>query len=341
MTRVLQNRGLRFLNRIFVLLSSREMIFWIMGLWLIYYTISMIWNQEAFAHFIFGLKSNVAMQLPFVLFLVSGYLNLIRASVAAFGDSWARAMRIAVLPLALMLVFTGVFISITTRQFEWIMAMPGDSIQPHWSSARYKVEDVDPGVKERILDIDIEKGGGLFKYEPKATLQKSSSEVYKIGAFPPSKIGDSFFHVLNFGFAPSLSLSEQGLVKVQEFVPLKILAPGSSDTFGIPPLPYKFLISLEPEKVHQKGNVKAAEYNMQDPLYRIRILEGQKVIAEEVTKEKVEFNNMSLGFQRHVFWVKLEAVKDRGVYLILSGLFLAIAGIPLYVAELVMRIFHK
>lgn len=301
----------------------------------------MIWDKEAFAHFISGLQSNPVIQLPFLLFLFSGYLNVVRASAAAFADSMARALRIAVLPLGLMLVFTGGFLSITTRQFEWITAMPGDFIQPHWSDDRYTVIDVDPGLDDRILDLEVENAGGLFKYEPKIAVQDSRSNKYLIGAFPPSKIGDSFLHVLNFGLAPSLSISEQGVVKAQEYVPLKILAPGSSDTFEIQPLPYNFLISMEPEKVYQKGKVKAAEFNMRDPLYRIRVLKGQEVIAEEVTKDKVQFSDVSLGIQKPVFWVQLEAVRDRGVYLIITGLFFVVFGIPLYFAELVMRIFHK
>lgn len=327
--------------RILTLFSTREMLFWLMGLWIIYYTSAMIWDREAFAHFISRLKLNLVMQLPFLLFLFSGYLNLVRAFRSAWRESAVKILLSGALPLGLLLVFTGVFISITTRQLEWIMAMPGDSIQPRWVDFGYKVEEIDPGIKERILDTDSDEGSGLFKYEPKITVKDKRSVVHKIGAFPPSKIGDSFFHVLNFGLAPFLSISEQGVVKGQEYVPLKILAPGSSDSFEIQPLPYKFLISLEPDKVYQKGTVKAAEYNTRDPLYRIRVMEGQELIAEDITREQLHFKNMTLGLQKPVFWVQLEAVKDRGVYFILVGLFLLSAGIPLYCVQLLLRIFRK
>lgn len=326
----------------FVLLSSPEMLFWIVGLWLSYYTTLVIWDKEAFSNYITGLTTKRILQAPFVLFLIVGYLNLVRVVNKAGGRSIGRTLMKAVLPLGLLLALTGAFISITTRQFEWIMALPGDGIRPRWSSDRITVEDVDPGIHDRILDIDLEKGVGLFKYEPKVTIRSSRSEVHQIGAFPPSKIGDTFFHVLNFGLAPSLTISEQGVIRAQEFVPLKILAPGSSDTFEIQPLPYTFLISLEPERVHQKGAVTASEYNMRDPLYRIRVLEERDVIAEEVTKERISFKNNTLGFHKPMFWVQLEVVKDRGVYLIVAGLFLVLIGIPIYGAERVMHILlHK
>ncbi len=332
------SRVLILMKRSYALLSSPELLFWVVGLWLSYYTTLVIWDEEAFAHYITGLQTRPVMQALFGFFLVVGYLNLARVIGCGIGRGIKRALLTAALPLGLMLTFTGAFISITTRQAQWLMVLPGDMLQPSWSVEQYRVSEIDPGIHESILDIELEKGMGLFKFEPMIMVQDSRSGVHRIGAFPPSRLGDTFFHVLNFGIAPSLSLSERGVLQAQEYVPLRMLEPGSSDTFSIEPLPYTFLVSLEAEKVHKKGDTTAAEYNMRDPLYRIRVLKGQEVIAEEITKDKIHFDDISVGFEKPVFWSQIEAVKDRGVYLLISGLFLILVGVPLYAAERVIRI---
>lgn len=317
----------RIVKKLYQVISSREFLAWTIGGWILYYVSSMIWTQETFTYFMQKLHDNLWIQTPFVLFLISGYLNLMRSAVRHFRKNKWGFLPFLFLPLGLMVFFTGFFISATTRQFEWLTVGKGDLIQPKWSGEQYRVDAIDPGIKERLLDIDMESGEGLFKYEPKVTVSDRYAGTFKVGAFPPAKIGDTYFHILNFGLSPRISLSVGGEVKATDRVPLRILMPGSSDTFEIQPLPYKFLVSLEPEKTIQKGRLKASEFNIRSPLYRIRVLEGEKVIAEAVSKKGVSFGNMEVDFLEQGFWVQLEIVRDRGVPLIIGGIMLTLTGI--------------
>lgn len=318
------------IRRLFSVLSSAEFLIWIIGGWILLYVSSMIWTEESFAYFIAALRDNMIVQIPFLFFLISGYLNLLRVSVSVSKKNRTLFLASVLLPSGILIFFTGFFVSAATRHFEWVLARTGDVIKPGWSAGAYKVDAIMPGISERFLDIDIESGKGLFKYEPKVRVRDQRAGTFDIGAFPPARIDGSYFHILNFGLAPNISVSEDAVVKGQEYMPLRILGPGSVDTFEIQPLPYKFMLSLEPERTIQKGMVTASEYNLRYPLYRIRVLEGEKVIAEAVTKESLRFRNLEIGFQEPGFWVQLEIVKDSGVPLIIAGLFMATAGIPLF-----------
>ncbi|GAB4483804.1 MAG: hypothetical protein OHK006_06120 [Thermodesulfovibrionales bacterium] len=337
MTPVRQSLPVRILSRMLSTLSTKEFLAWIIGAWIILYVSSMIWTKESFAYFVAGLKKNLIVQVPFILFLASGYLNLLRFAVPALKKGARRGLVMTVLPLGALLFLTGFFISASTRSFEWIYVKPGDVVRLPWSPEEYQVETIVPGLAERFLDIDIESGTGLFKYEPKVKIRDHEGEIFEVGAFPPAKIHGSYFHILNFGMAPKLSISENSVVRGEEYVPLRILGPGSVDTFEIQPLPYKFLLSLEPQRTIQKGQMKASEYDMTSPLYRIRVLEGETVIAEEVTKEGVRFKNFEIGFHEPGFWVHFEIVKDRGVLFILAGIFLTVAGGPLFAVGMLMK----
>lgn len=336
-----QHPALTIGRHFFRILASREVLAWLIGGWILLYVSSMIWTQESFAYFMGALRDNIVVQIPFVLFLVSGYLNLITGSAPLFKNNPKRFLAAALFPLGILLFLTGFFISGATRDFEWVLIQPGDVIQPRWGSAAYRVEAVDPGVRERFLDIDIDSGRGLFKYEPKVTVKDRSSRIFEIGAFPPTRIDDAYYHILNFGLAPNISISENAVLKAQAYLPLKILGPGSTDTFEIQPLPYKFMLSLEPERTIQKGGMEAGEFDIRSPRFRVRVFEGEKVIAEEVTKESIRFNNLEMGFAEPGFWVQLEIVKDYGVFIILAGLLVAAAGMPLFIIGILVMLFKK
>lgn len=337
----LQGRWFSIPRRLLAIFSSREFLAWMIGAWILVYASSMIWTKESFAYFMTALRDNLLVQIPFVLFLGSGYLNLIKTSASFFKKDKKRFLAVTCLPVGILLFLTGFFISASTRHFEWILAMPGDVVQPPWSSEAYRVETIDPGVAEQFLDIDIESGKGLFRYEPKVRVRDRGGRYYEVGAFPPEKLHDTYFHILNFGLAPNISIFEDAAEQGREFVPLRILGPGSVDTFQIQPLPYKFMLSLEPERTIQKGPIKASEYSIKSPLYRVRVLDGEKVIAEAVTKERMRFRNYELGFHEPGFWVQLEVVKDRGVLFILAGIFLTVTGVPLFVIAALVALFKK
>lgn len=323
------------------LLSSSAFLIWLTGGWIVFYVFSSIWMKDAFAYFVEALKESYLIQVPFLLFLLSGWLNLVRASCFLFPKGKRRFIVWVMLPLGMILFFTGFFISITTRQFEWLMVGLEHVVQPKWGRESYKVVDFQSGMKERFLDMDLgtETGKGIFSFEPKIKFVDRNSRSFEAGAFPPVKFDETYFHILNFGLAPGVRFLENGIVKDEGYMPLRIINPGSADSFEIKPYPYKFLVSLEPERIIRKGKTEAGEYNIRVPKYKVRVFEGDKVIAEAVSKEGIQFKNLNLTFFDPTFWIQLEIARDYGYPGILAGIFLIAIGIPLYLFQVVCRLF--
>jgi hypothetical protein len=157
----------------------------------------------------------------------------------------------------------------------------------------------------------------------------SSSRTYEIGAFPPDKIDDTYYHILKFGLAPGVSLLERGQVRDESYVVLRILEPGSSDYFEIPSYPYRFLVSMAPERTFQKGKLEASQFNPMKPLYKVRVFKGDREIADGISTEGIFFDDFSLRFFKPKFWMHLEAVKDPGIQVIRLGILLIVIGLPL------------
>jgi len=317
------------MKRFIGILSSKTLLIWIVGSWIAYYVLTAIWTREAFAIFVGGVARNPFFKAPFVLFLVSGYCNLIRASGEALQKRRALYLIRFVLPLGVMLFLTGFFLSLSTKQFQWIVAGEEQSIQAPWSTERYMVTGIKPGLRDNFIDVQEDRG--LFAYEPKVTLSDRSSKLYEIGAFPPSRIGGTYYHILNFGFAPGVRLSDISKVLEEGYIPLRLLPPGSSDSFEISPYPYRFLINLEPEKIVRKGNETRSQFSLKSPIYRVRILKGENIVTDAVSTEKITFDGFSLSFLKPAFWVQIEVVKDIGVPIVLTGMILICIGIPLYI----------
>ncbi|MCK5504536.1 MAG: hypothetical protein KAJ10_05210, partial [Thermodesulfovibrionia bacterium] len=74
----------------FEVLSSKVFLFWMIGGWVIYYVLTSIWMDEAFGSFAVGIGNNLLIQVPFVIFLVAGYLNFLRASMHVLKEGKAR-----------------------------------------------------------------------------------------------------------------------------------------------------------------------------------------------------------------------------------------------------------
>lgn len=309
--------------------ASKAFLLWISGAWIIYYVLQAIWVKEAFGGFVTGLRASLLFQIPFVLFFVSGSLNVIRVSRDIFKRSKMECAVWLILPVGALLFFTGFFLSITLRESAQKVVGEGNIISPPWVSESYRLVSIDPGLKDRITDFDVYKG--IFAYEPKVTVIDSSARAVKIGAFPPEKIEDTYYHILNFGLAPGLRLFEGSQLKEEGHMALNILVPGSSDFFEISPLPYRFIISLEPEKTLLKKQKQVFEFNLKDPVFYVKAFKGEKVVAEGNSIDGINVGDYTVRFIKPAFWVLLEAVKDPGISVMHAGIVLLTIGIPMSV----------
>ena len=297
------------------------------GGWVSYYVLTSIWMDEAFGSFASGIGKNPFIQIPFIVFLITGYLNLFRVSLCVLRKGMIQFFARSVLPLGILLFFTGFFLSLYLRESGQKMIGEGDIIKPPWVKETFNVKDIKPGLKDRLRNTDTDKS--IFVQEPELTLTDRNSESYRVGAFPPVKIDATYYHILNFGIAPDIKLFRGGRLMFEGYQPLRILTPGQSDFFEIPSYPYRFLISMEPEKSFQKGKFNVSDFNFKKPVYRARVFKGEKIIAEGNSRQGISFDNFTLYFADHTFWAMLEAAKDPGLPVLRFSLLLIIIGVPL------------
>ncbi|UCH80671.1 MAG: hypothetical protein JSW20_13180 [Nitrospiraceae bacterium] len=317
------------------ILSSKLFLLWVIGCWISYYVVSAIWLKEAFGVFVAGLRENLFMQVPYVLFLISACLNIIRASKDVFKKSRAGFVLWLILPLGLVLFFTGFFMSTTMRESGQRVVGEGDIVDPPWSRKQYRVTRIAPGLKDTLAFTDI--SSGIFAYEPKLSVVDASSQVSEIGAFPPSKLDSTYYHILNFGIAPGVILSEGKKILSQGYMILRIITPGTSDFFNIDPYPYRFLVSMEPEKTVQDDPGTVSQFSLKAPRFHVRVFSGEQLIAEGDSDRGIEINNLKLTFFTPAYWVLLEAVKDPGISVMHAGVILITLGIPMTFIYLFLR----
>jgi hypothetical protein len=215
----------------------------------------------------------------------------------------------------------------------------GDLIDPPWIKEQYRIIRIDPGLKDHLTDGDA--ASEIFAYEPTLTIMDKSSRTLDVGAFPPAKYQNTYFHILNFGIAPGVRLFRQNRIVNEGYMILRIITPGSSDFFEIPPYPYRFLVSMEPEKTVLQEQTRTSLFNLKDPVFRVRAMEGEKVLAEGDPREGLKINDLTLYFFKPTFWVQLEAVKDPGVSVMHIGVILITLGIPLSSILLGVSIFRR
>lgn len=332
----MMHNALRVITIPVKILSSKTCLLWLTCAWVIYYVSTAIWIDEAFAFFVYGVRNNIFILIPFLLFLVSGYLNLLRALKGRGKRDKTGYLAWFMCSLGTMLYLTGFFLSIQMRQYDNRLVGASHSLDLPWIKETYYISVVDPGLKEtfRMSDQD-----GVLAYEPNVTMTDTSGKAYTIGAYPPVRIDGTYFHVLNYGLAPGIRLYVRDILVDEGYMPLRILPPGRSDFFEISPQPFRFLISLAPEQKGHGGHHSEPVFNLRTPLLHARVFSGESIIAEGNSREGVSFNGYELTFYEPTFWVQLESAKDPGMPVMRFGIFILLFGALLYILRIVLKTF--
>jgi len=339
MNRLKLQQALQLLIVPIKILASKAFLLWMIIAWISYYSISSIWMEEAFGNFVSQLRENMLIQIPFLLFLASSIMNFIQASKDVFQKSKIGYLFWLILPLGLIIFFSGFFLSVTQREQGQRVLGKGDLIVPPWSKEEYKIIDIDPGLRDSRTDINANID--IFSHEPTLTVLDRLSRRSEIGAFPPKKLNDTYYHILNLGIAPGVRLTQGESVISNGYMILRILSPGSRDYFEIPPYPYRFSVSLEPDKQIHNGHTKTSKFNIKQPLYNVRVYKEEKVVAEGDSRKGINIDNMTLNFFQPIYWALVEAVKDPAIPVMHAGVVLITFGVPMYFIRLLFILLKR
>lgn len=310
-------------------LRSRTLTVWLVGLFILYYLTMAVWAGEAFSRYVSHLSSSNFFRAFYLLFLVNVVLRVVDSCRA----SWpAKARFFLQLPLlaGLVVLLFSFFLSLNMRKTHWAPPVGvGDAISVPWEARSYRIETVAPALEKKVLRTDND--ARLFDYEPGLTMMSTDGERYAIGAFPPRKAGSTYFHVLLFGIGPGIELRKNNELVSKGYMALRLISFGSVDTFEIQPFPYKFHLSIIPNRILKKGKETARDYDLEKPMYRVEIVKGDSVIAKAETETSVRFDgDMELSFFEPDDWVLLEIVYDPFVIWFVAGLAMLVVGVILY-----------
>jgi hypothetical protein len=319
-------------------ISSKACLLWLAGGWIMYYVSSAIWIEEAFGFFVYGIKNNLFIQIPFLIFLASGYLNVLRVFKDKLRGEKLGFISWLMLSIGTLLYFTGFFLSINVRQYDNRLVGVGHSLKLPWDRDTYSFSAVDPGLKNSFKKSDSD---GVLAYEPGITMTDSSSNSYRIGAYPPVRIDGTYFHILNYGLAPGVRFYDKGILIDEGYMPLRILPPGMSDFFDIRSYPFRFLVFLAPEYTEHGGHHPEPVFNLKTPVYNTRVFSGEKMIAEGDSREGLSFNSYYLRYFEPTYWIQLESAKDPGMLVMRYGIFIFVFGVPMYILRLIWSLIKK
>jgi len=316
--------------RLAALLESKALSVWMVSVWVIYYVTMTFWSKEAFATFVKVLSENILFQGLFIIFLINlsvRFFNYVRRRQR--GGLLGR-MGGGALLAGVLLLLIGFLVSVTTKLPMRSLVGEDHMIHTPWDGRRYKVQRVVPSLKSNILDID--EGLGIFRFEPKITVEYRG-RLKEVGAFPPSRFGRTYMHILQCGLAPGVRVSRNGQVFHEGYAALRLLPPGGTDVLKLERTPYSFLFKLMPVEMLRKGELEVGRYDLADPLYDIRVLRGNEEIARGRSDERIEFDGYSLAILPTTYWAFLDVVRDDGIPIVASGLILMAMGLIFMLAR--------
>ncbi len=319
-------------------LGSRQLTVWMVLCFIVFYLTMAVWSREAFGTFVVGISSDVVFRVLYLLFCAN---VTTRAAAALWTCRRDKARFILMLPLyaGLPLLLLSFFLSINTRDFQWMIVGEGDVIRLPWEAGPYRVLHVKPAVERNTL---VTADSPVFAYEPFIDIDEQSGGFHRIGAFPPKRVGATYLHILNFGLGPGVAISKGGKTVQRGEVALRLIPFGAVDSFEMRPLPYRFFVSILPNSIIKKGREAVREYDLSAPLYHVEIVKGDTVIAAGDTSGSISFDNdMSIAFSPPADWVHLEAVHDPFRFWFITGLALTAVGIAVYpVRSLIRQVLH-
>ncbi len=321
-------------------LSSGSLTVWLVTSWLVYYVTLAMWAEEAFATFAALMGESRAFQFLYVTFLVNIVLRMGRYIRSGWSRAYFRTFSRAVTFCGVLLVLTGFFVSMVTKQAIRPLVGQDDVLRTPWDpNTGYVIEKIIPRLQSSFLDI--EEGSGWFAYEPRMLISREGDREV-VGAFPPSRFGRTWMHILQCGLGPGLRLLRDEHTVREGYAALRLLPPGGTDYLEFDRSPYRFMLKLLPKTVIRKGDLEAGLYDLENPLYEIRVFRGDESILRARSDEVIEFDGLRLEMLPTEYWALLDVVRDDGILPVAGGFLMTGLGVGLVllwgIAVLIKRV---
>lgn len=327
-----RERALRIIKNAF----SPAAMFWLIAVWVLFYSTLAIWTKEAFGTYMARLPGQPLLQAPLVAFILVAAVNYFYYAAARVRASWISAPLWLLAPAGVLLFLAGFYISAAFSSSGKIYVAKDSTVQPPWQASPLVVSKVDTGLREEIIDMGAGEGL-IFSLSPRLYLDGGTIR-HEVGVFPPTRVGDTYYHIMDFGLAPGVRVSRDDAVLIDGYVNLRILPPGIRDSFEIIPLPYRFAIRMLPEREVFKGRAKLGVYRPDSHLYNVVIEKGQEIVFEGDSSGPIELDGLTISFYEPDYWFWLEGARNPGYMVLAAGLVLLATGLPLLLIAMVFRV---
>lgn len=312
-------------------------IFWLLWLWVLYYVTLAMFKDEAFAGFVVAHKTNpvvLGISILTLIILTGAFLRYCLYGIKRNGKVFLLNL---ILPFGVLLFLAGfVFVS-GFGISKFLFLQEGQEFRAPWNKEAFRVESVDVKVVENYFEK--QQGVGILSREPKVEFSLGNKRKI-IGAFPPTRMGGAYHHVLGFGISPGIELFENGKSVQKGNVNLMLLPPGAEDHIDIEGLPYRIYIRLAPEKIVEDGGEKIKLYDLFNPRFFIRVERGAELVFDGDSDQMVIFDEFALKFYQNTYWVWIKVVRGIGVPFVWAGFLFMLLGAPVSVVLLGIRLFR-
>ena len=321
------------LARIYGTLASPRLLVGLALLWILVYVTVAVWLDEAFAAFVVALGNNPIVQLFYFAFVASLGANLLRMAGNHRSEGALMLLCWAVFPAGLWLYGLGFGLSTVLGLQHWSVVQEGELLELPWQIRPWTMAELRPPFDSEY--VEETSSSLLFGHEPIA-LFRSGSEEAEVGAFPPSRLGDSDCNLMDFGLAPELRLTREGRTLYEGSIEGRLLPPGVSEEFDLATTGYHVRIRLVPNAHRELAGGTSRVFRMDSPRYHLVVRFGNEILFDGEAATEVQLSDGArLALEGPGYWAWVRCGRDPGRPLLMLGLGLMILGLPLATTRLI------
>ena len=233
--------------------------------------------------------------------------------------------------LGLVLTLSAVMVSVHVRKTYDTVLREGE--QKEVLGAPLALAALSADLPEDFLQVGED---GSFLLENVAARITASGRTAAVTPGFPTRMNGSYFRIFHLGYSQLLAAAVAGH-RDERTVDLDILPPGRTDIVSLASGKAFLTVSLEPERVIEKGLVKGRQYNLRVPRYRIVVQDGKAGgppatgVLRPGGTAAIGPARLALGEQSR--YVRVQIVRDPALPVLYGGMILLLAGLTTMISR--------